>query len=168
MGQVSLGLSQAVPLSQVWVMDALSVVLVVSVLGLSLSGTSLIVKLVYGELSQLRGEVRALRDRTKSLATENEGLRNELEGLRGLVNDSLRKGSSLEDRLSVVERLVREEIKGGDGGRPKSLGKPVDPHIDLKVIALRKEGLSIRAIARKLGVSKSRVHRIVKKAFPNS
>ncbi len=142
--------------------------LVVSVLGLSLAGTSLIARLVHGEMDRLRREVEILRNKVASLEADKRKLIGDVEEVRSLLSDSLKKESSLEDRVSVVERLVREGIKGGDGGRGKALRDSVDPHIDLKVIALRKEGLSIREIAKRLGVSKSRVHRIVKKAFPSS
>ncbi len=43
--------------------------------------------------------------------------------------------------------------------------KPHDPHLDLKVIALHKQGLPIGRIAKELGISKSKVHRILKKVF---
>lgn len=146
-------------------MDFLSVVLVVSVLGVSLVGTSLVVRLVNGQLSQLSQELRELRDKHIQLLNENETLRKEVSELRKALSNVLSNQNSLEDRVLVVERLVKEGIGAKGKAKPKPTNGDTDPHIDLKVLALRNKGLSVRQIAKELGISKSKVHRIIKRAY---
>jgi len=148
-------------------MDPLSVALIVSVLSVSLIGTSLVVRLVNGQLSQLRQELSELRDKHNQLLRENEALRKEVSELREALSNTLNNQSNLEDRILVVERLVKEKIGVKEKARTRTTNGDkgdTNPYIVLKVLSLRNEGMSIRQIAKKLGISKSKVHRILKQA----
>ncbi len=136
-------------------MDLATVVVLSLVLGVSLSGTAVI-------LVWLRREVSHLRK-------INSELLSRYEELRELLLSREDRLPELEDRLHTIEKVVAALSKGAqsrEGTRQQPKPKQVQrtPALELKVLALRQQGLSIRQIARALGISKSTVHRILKEA----
>lgn len=134
-------------------MDLATVVVLSLVLGVSLSGTAVI-------LVWLRREVSHLRK-------INSELLSRYEELRELLLSREDRLPELEDRLHTIEKVVAALSKGaqsreGTRQQPKQVQRT--PALELKVLALRQQGLSIRQIARALGISKSTVHRILKEA----
>ena len=64
------------------------------------------------------------------------------------------------ERSMIVER-VRAGLKRARA-EGKTLGRPrVSAAVEVKVVALRKQGLGMRAIARELGIGNCTVQRIV-------
>ena len=122
-------------------MDPLAVVLAAAALAAAIGGTV--------GVSLLRSELRDLRRRYEDLLSEMAGLRLRLEEREAEVRD-------LKESLTYILNRRR-------GSKETSPSAARDPNIDLKVLALRQQGMSIREIARALGISKSTVHRILKR-----
>jgi len=132
--------------------DFATVVVLSLVLGVSLSGTVTI-------LVWLRREVSHLHK-------INSELLSRYEELKELLLSREDKLPELEDRLHTIEKVVAALSKGAPSKGTRQQPKQVQrtPALELKVLALRQQGLSIRQIARALGISKSTVHRILKEA----
>ena len=80
------------------------------------------------------------------------------------INHSLleERVKNLEERLQVIEDYIQSTIKGNEREQPREEGNNngVDWElVNLRIITLYKNGYSIRQIARELGLSKSSVHR---------
>jgi hypothetical protein len=99
----------------------------------------------YGTL-RLLSRIDTLNSRVKNLEDELARVRGELR--------------RFEDRVSTLEDFKIESVRGLDkrGDRPKE-----DKYLDLKILKLYSEGKSIREIASEVGMSKSSVHRRLKK-----
>jgi len=99
----------------------------------------------YGTL-RLLSRIDKLNSRVKELEDELARVRGELR--------------RFEDRVSTLEDFKIESIRGLDkgGDKPKE-----DKYLDLKILKLYSEGKSIREIASEVGMSKSSVHRRLKK-----
>ena len=105
------------------------------------------------ELLEERGSrLKLLEDKLEVLETENKALRAELEEAR----ERLR---ALEDL--ALARLEEKSRRSGDGEtHDQDLEREL---LDLKILALYRQGYSIREIAKMVGLSKSTVHRRLKK-----
>jgi hypothetical protein len=99
----------------------------------------------YGTL-RILSRIDTLNSRVKELEDELARVRGELR--------------RFEDRVSTLEDFKIESVRGLDkgGDRPKE-----DKYLDLKILKLYSEGKSIREIASEVGMSKSSVHRRLKK-----
>jgi len=79
------------------------------------------------------------------------------------------KVKEVEDRLSTLEDVVLSRgSKGGEVEEHTKTGNTSakegrDRFLDLKILALHSKGLSIREIAREVGLSKSAVHKRLEK-----
>ena len=140
---------------------------------------------------RLRAQVSTLEARVSTLESENRGLRELLEertsrleeadrGLRGILEERDSRLKLLEERvLGLEERLegvssrvtmlgdLVETLVKQPEGEPSSSGKQSeeleDPDIvNMKILVLRKQGYSIRQIAKELGIPKSTVHKRLK------
>ncbi|HIC99565.1 MAG TPA: winged helix-turn-helix transcriptional regulator [Pyrodictiaceae archaeon] len=149
-------------------------VLLSLVVGLGTLGTVLLVR---GWVERLRGEqeraIAELRERLSKLEAETAYLRDLLEE-RGsrlkLLGDRLEElRSELEEareRLRALEDLalarLEEKPKKRESG--ETSGQDLERDLlDLKILALYRQGYSIREIAKMVGLSKSTVHRRLKK-----
>jgi len=128
----------------------------------------------YYSLTTLRNEANVLRDGFKELSSEfmrfKEGLKNlkevteRLNSIEAGMADYEARVKEVEDRLSTLEDVVlskgskSEEVaeiaKANNVGGGRS-----DKFLDLKILTLHSKGLSIREIAREVGLSKSAVHK---------
>ena len=106
----------------------------------------------------LLGHVVRLRKLIVHLSHEVEEYRERIEHLETLVKDLNRRLEVVED-LSIA-RARREATSTREVEQPRSVD---DRYIDLKILALYQKGYSIRQIAKELGLSKSTVHRKLKK-----
>ncbi len=139
-------------------MDLLMYVLLVLVATLSLSGTFIMSHTLKAELSHLRNNLELERSKLEELRVENERLKLELER----VKEAIEHVDELEEVVKLL--LERKERKSRESGIEKQQVAR-DPMLDLKIISLYRQGYSIRKIAEMVGLSKSTVHRIVKKAL---
>jgi len=137
-------------------MDLLTYVLLGLAVALSLSGTLIVSHALKAEVSRLRERVEALSSRYEELRLENERLKLELERVREAVGRI--------DDLEEVIKLLLEKKEAKDSSPSKATATR-DPMLDLKIISLHKQGYSLRKIAEVVGLSKSTVHRIIKKAL---
>ena len=127
------------------------VLLLTGVLGVSLGTLS-----TYLYFRQRIGFLDSKVDMLKSMFQERDGRLKHLEDIY----------TKLEDRIAVLEDITLErhghlkpqpkrEAPGGNGEDREIL--------DLKIMALHKNGYSIRQIAREVGLPKSTVHKRLKK-----
>ena len=127
------------------------VLLLTGVLGVSL-GTLSTYLYTRGKLEGLRDQV----DMLKSMFQERDGRLTHLENAY----------EKIEDRIAVLEDITLER-HGHLKPQPKRetpKGNGEDREIlDLKILALHKNGYSIRQIAREVGLPKSTVHKRLKK-----
>jgi len=133
----------------------------------------------YYSLTTLRNEANVLRDGLKELSSEFMRFKEDLKNLKEVTErlNSIEAGMAdygvkvkeIEDRLSTLEDVILskgskseevEEITKTDNTSTKE-GK--DRFLDLKILALHSKGLSIREIAREVGLSKSAVHKRLEK-----
>jgi len=121
-------------------MDTTTILLIIALVALGLGGTFG----TYWKLSQL----------LRQLARENMELKKKLEDLK-----------RIEDRLHLLEELVLERNKPIEKPKPVAQKRrDIDEeYINMKIYVLYKQGKSIREIAKQLGLSKSTVHRRLKK-----
>jgi len=133
----------------------------------------------YHSLTTLRGEVNALRDGLKELSSEFMRFKEDLKNLKEVTGrlNSIEVGiadygvkvKEFENRLSTLEDVVLSR-----GSKSKEVEEPTktgntstkegrDKFLDLKILALHSKGLSIREIAREVGLSKSAVHKRLEK-----
>lgn len=133
----------------------------------------------YYSLTTLRGEVNVLRDGLKELSSEFTEFKEDLKNLKeftGRLNsieagiaDYGAKVKEFEDRLSTLEDIVLSRgSRGGEVEEPvktnnTSAKEGKDKFLDLKILALHSKGLSVREIAREVGLSKSAVHKRLEK-----
>jgi len=132
----------------------------------------------YHSLTTLRNEVNALRDSFKELSSEFMRFKEDLKNLKEVTEklNSIEAGiadygarvKEFEDRLSTLEDVVLS--KGSRGGEVEEHAKTnnvggggSDKFLDLKILTLHSKGLSIREIAREVGLSKSAVHKRLEK-----
>ena len=96
----------------------------------------------------------------------------EMERKLGELKRELSATRVLEDKVKLLEDIIREHVLGKqDNIKPRLKSKQSDrrvngfdeEYLDLKIYVLYKQGKSIREIARELGLSKSTVHRRLKK-----
>jgi len=133
----------------------------------------------YYSLTTLRGEVNVLRDGLKELSSEFTRFKEDLKNLKEVTErlNSIEAGiadyevkvKEFENRLSTLEDVVLSR-----GSKSKEVEEPAktgntsakegrDKFLDLKILALHSKGLSIREIAREVGLSKSAVHKRLEK-----
>ncbi|PUA31714.1 MAG: hypothetical protein B7O98_08815 [Zestosphaera tikiterensis] len=145
--------------------------------GLCVEGYFL-VKAYYG-LITLRGEVNVLRDGFKELSSEFMRFKEDLKNLKEVTErlNSIEAGiadygarvKEFEDRLLTLEDVILSK-----GSKSKEVEEPAktgntsakegrDKFLDLKILALHSKGLSIREIAKEVGLSKSAVHKRLEK-----
>ncbi|HIP66242.1 MAG TPA: winged helix-turn-helix transcriptional regulator [Pyrodictium sp.] len=99
-------------------------------------------------LEERSSRLKLLEDKLEALKAENRALRAEL----GEARDRLR---ALED-LVLARMGEKAKIEAHEQNLEREL-------LDLKILALYKQGYSIREIAKMVGLSKSTVHRRLKK-----
>jgi transcriptional regulator of acetoin/glycerol metabolism len=133
---------------------------------IALLGTLLSLGLGLGTL----GTVLLLRARVSRLEAENKYLRELLEE-RGsrlkLVEDRLAaleaENRELRERLAALEDIAVSREPSEQQETNNKQGEIERDLLDLKILALYKQGHSIREIAKIVGLSKSTVHRRLKK-----
>jgi len=136
-------------------MELVIITLIGIVVTALLSGTLILSHTLKGELSHLRGELSSLRSKYEDLRLENESLKRELKR----IEESIGRVNELEEVVKVL--IEKRDVK--ESGSTKKVER--DPMLDLKILSLHRKGYSIRKIAEIVGLSKSTVHRIIKKAL---
>lgn len=139
-----------------------------------LGGTLGTLSWLYYRLRGIEAELRETREKVSRLEAENkllERLLGEREERIKLLQDRVEKLeeqlASLEDKVGYLQSIAlgkeappqgKEQDQGQEG-----LEEIDQELIDLKILALYKQGYSIRQIAKEVGLSKSTVHRRLKK-----
>ncbi len=114
----------------------------------------ILVIILVGALGFLSGTMVSLKN--KGSPSDNETIN------QRVLEERLGK---VEERIQVLEDYVQSSIR--DGGEMKQQPRSNDnvdwELVDLRIITLYRNGYSIRGIARELGLSKSSVHRRLRK-----
>jgi len=105
------------------------------------------------ETFRLRRAVEKLGNTVEALRTENEDLRKRLEGMRLLVEE-LSKSAGLSHSPETVAGFSSESVEDPE------LRRRV---LELKVVNLYKQGVSVKEIVKQTGLSRATVYRILKK-----
>jgi DNA-directed RNA polymerase specialized sigma24 family protein len=116
------------------------------------------------------GTVLTLKARVSRLEAENRYLRELLEE-RGsrlkLVEDRLERleaeNRELRERLAALEDIAAASREPSEKQKTNSSQELERDLVDLKILALYRQGYSIREIAKMVGLSKSTVHRRLRK-----
>ena len=105
-----------------------------------------------GLLEERGSRLKLLEDRLAALEAENKTLRTELQ-------EAWNKLHTLEDLVVSTAATKPKEPQGGSD-QEQAIEQDL---LDLKILALYRQGYSIREIAKVVGLSKSTVHRRLKK-----
>ncbi len=137
-----------------------------------LGGTLGTLSWLYYRLRGIEAELRETREKVSRLEAENkllERLLGEREERIKLLQHRVEKLeeqlASLEDKVGYLQSIAlsKEALQSQDQAGRGELEELDQELIDLKILALYKQGYSIRQIAKEVGLSKSTVHRRLRK-----
>jgi len=133
----------------------------------------LVVAGVLGVSIGTAGTYLYFKSKVDSLSSQVELLKSVFQEREERLRLLLSRLDKLDDRVSILEDLTVGRTSQGEKPRVKpSLDSARDEEdreiIDLKIIALHKNGYSIRQIAREVGLSKSTVHKRLKRLLESA